>query len=148
MAEAGGVAGAAVGLLWDVEVEDAVEELFGPLGVLLLPLSIWGGILVSCSSLSCECALYGEPGSDASSLEPVLESAQLSEVATPLEKNAKRDHTIRDPFGDEDGDGCGCGCGYDYLRELEIYTNGNTFLGCLIRCLALDLYLDEDLNQD
>jgi len=57
----------------------------------LLPLALprmCGGILASGSggSLSCECALYGEPGSDASSLEPVLESAQLSEVATPLQK--------------------------------------------------------------
>jgi len=47
-------------------------------------LSICGGILSS-SSLNSECALYGEPGSDASSLEPVLESAQLNEVATPLQ---------------------------------------------------------------
>jgi len=46
-------------------------------------------------SLSCECALYGEPGSDASSLEPVLESAQLSEVATPLQKGGGE----RDKYG-------------------------------------------------
>jgi len=51
-------------------------------------LSICGGILSS-SSLNSECALYGEPGSDASSLEPVLESAQLSEVATPLQEQHK-----------------------------------------------------------
>jgi len=51
-------------------------------------LSICGGILSS-SSLNSECALYGEPGSDASSLEPVLESAQLSEVATPLQQEHK-----------------------------------------------------------
>lgn len=71
-----------------------VVEAAAPLAV-LVPLElprIWGGILVSGSgSLSCECALYGEPGSDASSLEPVLESAQLSEVATPLkEKETER----------------------------------------------------------
>lgn len=44
-----------------------------------------------CSSfmLVNEEGLYGEPGSEASSLEAVLESVQLKDVATPLERYKK-----------------------------------------------------------